>query len=146
MNQSLGYTVGAEPGGLGIYVRENAAVVPSPPGETKRGGNKLADQLVEVGYPAGALQDNLSQNALERVMDDFCCVTILTLVSTNVAARRLDNVAARRLDVEGVWQVINFDLPDSELLFTHRAGRTGRMGRYGEAVTFATPDEERKWR
>ena len=138
MNQSLGYTVGAEPGGLGIYVRENAAVVPSPPGETKRGVKKLADQLVEVGYPAGALQDNLSQNALERVMDDFCCVTILTLVSTNVAARRLD--------VEGVWQVINFDLPDSELLFTHRAGRTGRMGRYGEAVTFATPDEERKWR
>ena len=50
------------------------------------------------------------------------------------------------MDVEGIGQVINFDLPDSGQLFTHRVGRTGRMGRSGEAVTFITPDEERKWR
>ena len=50
------------------------------------------------------------------------------------------------LDVEGIGQVINFDLPDSELLFTHRVGRTGRMGRFGEAITFVTFEEERKWR
>ena len=56
------------------------------------------------------------------------------------------NVAARGLDVEGIGQVINFDLPDSRQLFTHRVGRTGRMGRSGEAITFVTPDEERKWR
>ena len=56
------------------------------------------------------------------------------------------NVAARGLDFEGIGQVINYDLPDSELLFTHRVGRTGRMGRSGEAVTFITVDEERKWR
>ena len=56
------------------------------------------------------------------------------------------NVAARGLDVEGIEQVINYDLPDTELLFTHRVGRTGRMGRSGEAVTLITPDEERKWR
>ena len=56
------------------------------------------------------------------------------------------NVAARGLDVEAIAQVINYDLPDSDLLFTHRVGRTGRMGRAGEAVTFITPDEEQKWR
>ena len=49
------------------------------------------------------------------------------------------------LDIDGVAQVINFDLPDTDLLFTHRVGRTGRMGRSGEAVTFITPDEVRKW-
>ena len=56
------------------------------------------------------------------------------------------NVAARGLDVEGIAQVINYDLPDSPLLFTHRVGRTARMGKSGEAVTFVTPDEEKKWR
>ena len=56
------------------------------------------------------------------------------------------NVAARGLDFEGIGQVINYDLPDSDLLFTHRVGRTGRMGQSGEAVTFITVEDERKWR
>ena len=107
-------------------------------GKTKRGVKKLASQLCELGYPAGALQGNLTQRARELVMEDFRSGARPILVATNVAARGLD--------IEGVGQVINFDLPDSELLFTHRAGRTGRMGRSGEAITFITPDEERKWR
>ena len=107
-------------------------------GKTKRGVKKLAAQLGEMGYPAGALQGNLSQNARERVMADFRSGALPILVATNVAARGLD--------IEGISQVINYDLPDSDLLFTHRVGRTGRMGREGEAVTFITPDEEPKWR
>ena len=107
-------------------------------GKTKRGVKRLASQLGEMGYPAGALQGNLSQNARERVMADFRSGAIPILVATNVAARGLD--------IDGIGQVINYDLPDSDLLFTHRVGRTGRMGRDGEAVTFITPDEEPKWR
>ena len=107
-------------------------------GKTKRGVKKLAAQLGEMGYPAGALQGNLSQTARERVMADFRSGTLPIMVATNVAARGLD--------IEGIGQVINYDLPDSDLLFTHRVGRTGRMGRAGEAVTFITPDEEPKWR
>ena len=107
-------------------------------GKTKRGVKKLAAKLVDMGYPVGALQGNLSQSARERVLGDFRSGSTPILVATNVAARGLD--------IEGIGQVINFDLPDSELLFTHRVGRTGRMGRSGEAVTFITPDEEQKWR
>ena len=33
------------------------------------------------------------------------------------------NVAARGLDFESAGQGINYDLPDSEQLFTHRIGR-----------------------
>ena len=116
--------------------RDNSPVIVF--GKTKRGVKNLARQLGELGYPAGALQGNLSQKARERVMEDFRSGEMPILVATNVAARGLD--------VEDVGQVINYDLPDSELLFTHRAGRTGRMGRSGEAITFITPDEERKWR
>ena len=107
-------------------------------GRTKHGVKKLARQLDTNGYPVDALQGNLSQNARERVMAGFRSGTVSILVATNVAARGLD--------VEGIDQVINYDLPDSELLFTHRVGRTGRMGRAGRAFTFVTPDEEKKWR
>lgn len=107
-------------------------------GKTKHGVKKLANQLGIFGYPVGALQGNLSQSARERVMRDFRSGAVPILVATNVAARGLD--------VTGIGQVINFDLPDSEQLFTHRVGRTGRMGRAGEAITFVTPDDGRKWR
>ena len=107
-------------------------------GRTKRGVKKLARQLDTLGYSVGALQGNMSQNARERVMKEYRSGATPILVATNVAARGLD--------IDGVSQVINFDLPDTDLLFTHRVGRTGRMGRSGEAVTFVTPDEERKWR
>ena len=116
--------------------RDGSAVIVF--GKTKRGVKRLAAQLGEMGYPAGALQGNLSQNARERVMADFRSGAAPILVATNVAARGLD--------VEAIGRVINYDLPDSDLLFTHRVGRTGRMGRPGEAVTFITPDEEQKWR
>ena len=107
-------------------------------GKTKHGVKRLAGRLDALGYPVGALQGNLSQPARERVMQDFRSGSAPILVATNVAARGLD--------VAGIGQVINYDLPDSEQLFTHRVGRTGRMGRTGEAITFITPDEDRKWR
>ncbi|HUE75367.1 MAG TPA: DEAD/DEAH box helicase [Chloroflexota bacterium] len=107
-------------------------------GRTKHGVKKLARQLGELGYPAAALQGNLSQNARERVMADFRAGTVPILLATNVAARGLD--------VDGIEQVINYELPESAQLFTHRVGRTGRMGRQGEAITFVTPEDAPKWR
>ena len=115
--------------------REDAPVIVF--GKTKRGVKQLAQKLDSFGYPVGALQGNLSQNAREHVMRGFRSGAAPILVATNVAARGLD--------FEGIGQVINYDLPDSEQLFTHRVGRTGRMGRYGEAVTFISEGDERKW-
>ena len=103
-------------------------------GRTKHGVKKLARQLGEMGYPAAALQGNLSQNARERVMADFRSGQTPILLATNVAARGLD--------VPDVGQVINYELPESPELFTHRVGRTGRMGQQGEAITFVTPDDD----
>jgi superfamily II DNA/RNA helicase len=107
-------------------------------GRTKHGVKKLARQLDELGYPVAALQGNLSQNARERVMDDFRSGSVPILLATNVAARGLD--------VGDIEQVINYELPESAQLFNHRVGRTGRMGRPGEAVTFITPDDGSRWR
>jgi len=107
-------------------------------GRTKHGVKKLAKRLADMGYPATALQGNMSQNARERAMASFRSGELPILLATNVAARGID--------VSGVDQVINFELPESAELFTHRSGRTGRMGRSGEAITFITPEDYDKWR
>ena len=107
-------------------------------GRTKHGVKKLATQLEGLGYPVDSLQGNLNQNAREQVMRGFRSGKVPILVATNVAARGLD--------IKGIEQVINFDLPDSELHFTHRTGRTGRMGQQGEAITFITWEDHKKWR
>lgn len=107
-------------------------------GRTKHGVNKLARRLQADGYPVAALQGNLSQNARDRVMDEFRNGTVPILVATNVAARGLD--------VSHVEQVINLELPESPELLTHRIGRTGRMGRQGQAITLLGPEDSTKWR
>jgi superfamily II DNA/RNA helicase len=107
-------------------------------GRTKHGVKKLAQRLESLGYPAAALQGNLSQNARERVMANFRSGAVPILLATNVAARGLD--------VPGVGQVINYELPESAQWFTHRVGRTGRMGKAGQAITLLTPDDGNKWR
>jgi ATP-dependent RNA helicase DeaD len=107
-------------------------------GRTKHGVKKLAKRLVDMGYPATALQGNMSQNARERAMASFRSGELPILLATNVAARGID--------VSGVDRVINFELPESAELFTHRSGRTGRMGRRGEAITFITHEDFDKWR
>jgi ATP-dependent RNA helicase DeaD len=106
-------------------------------GRTKHGVRKLAHQLTMRGYPVAALQGNMSQNARDRVVADFRAGRVLVLLATNVAARGLD--------VLSIEQVINYELPESAELFTHRVGRTGRMDRKGEAITLITPEDLPAW-
>jgi CxxC-x17-CxxC domain-containing protein len=107
-------------------------------GRTKHGIKKLARILERDGYPVGALQGNLSQNARDRVMEDFRSGAVQILLATNVAARGLD--------ITSVALVINVDLPESPELLTHRVGRTGRMGRKGQAISLLGPEDSAKWR
>jgi ATP-dependent RNA helicase DeaD len=107
-------------------------------GRTKHGVMKLARQLTARGYPVAALQGNMSQNARDRVVADFRAGRAPVLLATNVAARGLD--------VLSIEQVINYELPESAELFTHRVGRTGRMDRTGEAITLLAPDDLPAWK
>jgi ATP-dependent RNA helicase DeaD len=107
-------------------------------GRTKYGVEKLGKQLSKLGFTVGTLHGNKSQRAREEVLTAFRRGHVQTLLATNVAARGLD--------IYGIYQVINYELPESSDLFTHRIGRTGRMGRQGKAITLLVPSDMPKWR
>ncbi|HEX9134466.1 MAG TPA: DEAD/DEAH box helicase, partial [Ktedonobacteraceae bacterium] len=107
-------------------------------GRTKYGVEKLGKQLSKLGFTVGTLHGNKSQRAREEVLTAFRRGHVQTLLATNVAARGLD--------IHGIYQVINYELPESSDLFTHRIGRTGRMGRQGKAITLLAPSDLPKWR
>lgn len=107
-------------------------------GKTKYGVEKLGKQLSKLGFTVGTLHGNKSQRAREEVLTAFRHGRVQTLLATNVAARGLD--------IQGIHQVINYELPESSELFTHRIGRTGRMGRQGKAITLLVPADVPKWR
>ncbi len=107
-------------------------------GRTKFGVEKLGKQLSKLGFTVGTLHSNKSQRARENVLTAFRLGQVQTLLATNVAARGLD--------IQGIDQVINYELPESSELFTHWVGRTGRMGRQGKAITLLVPSEVPQWR
>lgn len=107
-------------------------------GKTKFGVERLGKQLSKLGFAVGTLHGDKSQRAREEVLSAFRQGQVQTLLATNVAARGLD--------IQGIYQVINYELPESSELFTHRVGRTGRMGRQGKAITLLVPSDVPKWR
>ena len=103
---------------------------------TKRDTQKVAENLIEDGYSAGALHGDLSQNQRDLVMKSFRTKQIQMLVATDVAARGID--------VDDITHVINYQLPDEPEIYTHRSGRTGRAGKTGISMVIVSKSEVRK--
>ncbi len=102
---------------------------------TKHKARSLALQLEKLGHRATALQGNMSQQKRQQALDGFKSGTYNILVATDIAARGID--------VSNISHVINFDMPESSETYTHRTGRTGRACKTGEAITFATADDQK---
>ncbi|WBU38147.1 DEAD/DEAH box helicase [Homoserinibacter sp. YIM 151385] len=104
---------------------------------TKRAAAKLVEELTDRGFSAGAVHGDMSQEARERSMAGFKAGKRDVLIATDVAARGID--------VNDVTHVINHTVPDDHDTYLHRAGRTGRAGKTGIAVTFVDWDDLHKW-
>jgi ATP-dependent RNA helicase DeaD len=105
---------------------------------TRAGTGDLANELSMRGFPAEALNGDLSQDARERTLNRFRENQIKVLVATDVAARGLD--------IDDISHVFNYDLPDDHEVYVHRIGRTGRAGKTGIAISLITPYEKRRLR
>ncbi|MGH2813143.1 MAG: DEAD/DEAH box helicase [Actinomycetota bacterium] len=101
---------------------------------TKRSADRLARTLKSEGFMVQALHGDMTQPARERTLARFESGKADVLVATDVAARGLD--------LEHITHVVNYDAPEDEIAYVHRAGRTARAGRGGEVLTLVTPGEE----
>ncbi len=100
---------------------------------TKRGAGRVARLLREMGYTAGEIHADRSQPQRKEALRKFKTGEYRILVATDIAARGID--------VKDIELVINYDLPDEIGNYVHRIGRTGRAGKRGHAIAFATPDQ-----
>ncbi|WP_309103205.1 DEAD/DEAH box helicase [Microbacterium sp.] len=104
---------------------------------TKRAAQRLHDELADRGFNVGAVHGDMGQEQRERSMAAFKAGKRDVLIATDVAARGID--------VDDVTHVINHTIPDEDKTYLHRAGRTGRAGKTGIAVTFVDWEDLHKW-
>ncbi len=97
---------------------------------TKHRAQRVAQQLVRAGFRVTSLQGNLPQNQRQAALTGFRNGSIKILVATDIAARGID--------VLSISHVINYDMPESTDDYIHRIGRTGRVDKNGDALTFVT--------
>jgi ATP-dependent RNA helicase RhlE len=100
---------------------------------TRHGAERVAKRLSQDGWKTAAIHGGRSQSQRNQALKGFQEGYYRVLVATDVAARGIH--------VEGISQVVNYDLPQVPEDFIHRVGRTGRAGARGTATTFATRSE-----
>ncbi len=83
--------------------------------------------LQRFGYDSDELSADLSQGERERVLERVRKGTLRFLVATDVAARGLD--------IPNLSHVFQYEPPEDMEAYIHRAGRTGRAGASGVAIT-----------
>jgi ATP-dependent RNA helicase DeaD len=97
---------------------------------TKQRVHYLSIVLQRFGYDADELTADLTQKHREKVLERVRRGTLRFLVATDVAARGLD--------IPELSHVIQYEPPEDHEGYIHRAGRTGRAGAIGVAISLVT--------
>ena len=97
---------------------------------TKNRTRDVARMLHRNNFGAVAIEGDMSQHRREQSMSRFRTGKAEILVATDVAARGID--------VPRVALVINYDVPNQEMVYFHRIGRTARAGAKGKAITLVS--------
>ncbi len=98
---------------------------------------RIATDLDRHGISCSALYGDKSQQKREEIIDTFRRKEVRVLIATDLLARGVDFP-----DLEAI---INYEIPDSPELYTHRIGRTGRSEAAGKAFTFCDAEDNEKW-
>ena len=104
---------------------------------TKYRTRDVAKFLHQEKFVAVAIEGDMSQHRREQSMGKFRSGKADILVATDVASRGID--------VPRVELVVNYDVPNQEMAYFHRIGRTARAGAKGKAITFVSYSSVGDW-
>ena len=104
---------------------------------TKYRTRDVVRMLHHAKMDAVAIEGDMSQHRRELSMGKFRSGKAEILVATDVASRGID--------VPQVQLVINYDVPNQDLVYFHRIGRTARAGAKGKAITFVSYSSVSDW-
>jgi len=104
---------------------------------TKIRTREVARTLYRDKLKVVSIEGDMSQHRREDSMSRFRRGKVDILVATDVAARGID--------VPKVALVVNYDVPNQELLYFHRIGRTARAGGTGKAITLVSYSSIGDW-
>jgi ATP-dependent RNA helicase RhlE len=113
-----------------LYAEEGQTLIFT---RTKRGTQRLANELVRDGFNAAMIHGDRTQAQRNGALSGFQEGRFQVLVAIDIASRGLH--------VDDVAHVINYDVPKMAEDFIHRVGRTGRAGAQGLATTLAAGAE-----
>lgn len=105
---------------------------------TKHRTRDVARSLSRSNYNVVAIEGDMSQHRREKSMSQFRRGKADILVATDVAARGID--------VPEVALVVNYDVPNQEMVYFHRIGRTARAGAKGRAITLVSYSSIGDWK
>jgi len=92
--------------------------------------DELTYRLNQQNFSVVSMHGDMRQEDRNKIMSDFRRGVCRVLIATDLLARGID--------VQQVSIVINYDIPLNIESYIHRIGRSGRFGRKGTAINFAT--------
>lgn len=104
--------------------------------KTKQSADEVGRYLEESGLKTLVLHGDKAHAKRSQAIKAFKENAIRVLVATDIASRGLD--------IEDLEHVINYELPGDAEDYVHRAGRTGRAGKEGCAISLVSQEEKQK--
>jgi translation initiation factor 4A len=95
-------------------------------------------KLTEENFPVSFIHGDMTPAEREQAMFNFRNAKTRVLISTDLLSRGID--------IQQVSIVINYDIPNNVDSYLHRIGRSGRYGRKGISINFATYYDKKKIR
>ena len=105
---------------------------------TKQSADEVGEYLQKSGLKTLVLHGDKAHSKRSQAVNAFKENAIRVLVATDIASRGLD--------IEDLPHVINYELPGDAEDYLHRAGRTGRAGKEGTAISLVCKEEKSKFK